>query len=86
MVERVLVRRRRPRSEGLADAPVEVRIADVVRDRVGRVAHDDADVALLLALPALGVVGHDQCQLVLALTHGEGVGEQDALEGHIVTA
>ncbi len=62
-----------------------MRIVDMVPDRIGRVAHDDADVEVLLAAAAFRVVGHDEGQFVLALGHSKSVGQQDAVERRVTT-
>lgn len=52
-------------------------------DRVGRVAHDNANIELLLATTALGVVRHNKRQLIRAFAHSEGVSQQDAIKGRV---
>ncbi len=89
VVERVLQRRRRPSCVGVADRLVEGGIRKVgvvvvlagLADGVGRVADDDADVEVLLAVGSCVVAGEeDGVHRVVFFGHLERVGEHDAGE------
>lgn len=90
VVERPYHRYSRTRCIGLANAPIQSRVFDILVVVVGgflaggirRVADDDANIELLLAFAAVGVAGEEGGDEVF-LFEAEGVGEADAGEGRV---